>query len=63
MVVSGYMLVVMFLELNTYSYQLMIVGSALQSLSLFALSLATPDQFYLVSSPGDFVHGLPIYGD
>ncbi|KAG2340294.1 MFS general substrate transporter [Suillus weaverae] len=29
-------------------YQLMIVGSALQSLSLFTLSLAKPDQFYLI---------------
>ncbi|KAG1768741.1 major facilitator superfamily domain-containing protein [Suillus placidus] len=29
-------------------YQLMIVGSALQSLSLFMLSLAKPDQFYLI---------------
>ncbi|KAG1767665.1 major facilitator superfamily domain-containing protein [Suillus occidentalis] len=29
-------------------YQLMIVGSALQSLSLFALSLAKPGQFYLI---------------
>ncbi|KAG1733990.1 major facilitator superfamily domain-containing protein [Suillus lakei] len=29
-------------------YQLMIVGSALQSLSLFTLSLAKPGQFYLI---------------
>ncbi|KAG1878464.1 MFS general substrate transporter [Suillus tomentosus] len=29
-------------------YQLMIVGSALQSISLFALSLAKPGQFYLI---------------
>ncbi|KAG1807028.1 uncharacterized protein BJ212DRAFT_1580520, partial [Suillus subaureus] len=29
-------------------YQLMIVGSALQSLSLFALSFAKPGQFYLI---------------
>jgi hypothetical protein len=31
------------------SYHLMIVGSSLQSLSLFTLSCAKPDQFYLVS--------------
>jgi hypothetical protein len=39
------------------SYPLMIVGSLLQSLSLFALSLAKPNQFYLVSSPDDIVDG------
>ncbi|KAG1767668.1 major facilitator superfamily domain-containing protein [Suillus occidentalis] len=36
-------------------YRLMIVGSLLQSISLFALSFAKPGQFYLVSSPTNLV--------
>jgi hypothetical protein len=63
MVVSCHMLVVLLLALIADSYQLMIVGSALQSLSLFMLSLAKPGQFYLVSRPGNSADGLLICGD
>jgi MFS family permease len=42
----------------------MIVGSLLQSISLFALSFTKPGQFYLVSSPTNLViDGLPICCD
>ncbi|KAG2140788.1 major facilitator superfamily domain-containing protein [Suillus cothurnatus] len=45
-------------------YRLMIVGSLLQSLSLFALSFAKPGQLYLVSSTTNLiVDGLLIRGD
>jgi MFS family permease len=48
----------------TDSYQLTIVGSLLQSLSLFALSFTKPGQFYLVSNPTDLlVDGLLIRRD
>jgi MFS family permease len=51
-------------ELITDSYRLMIVGSLLQSISLFALSFAKPGQFYLVSSLTNFVvNGLPKHCD
>jgi hypothetical protein len=63
MVVSCRMVVVLLLALIADSYHLMIVGSVLQSLSLFVLSLAKPGQFYLVSCPGNSVDGLPICGD
>ncbi|KAG1837275.1 major facilitator superfamily domain-containing protein [Suillus subalutaceus] len=39
-------------------YQLMIVGSALQSLSLFTLSLARPGQFYLIFMVQGVLSGL-----
>ncbi|KAG2133319.1 major facilitator superfamily domain-containing protein [Suillus clintonianus] len=45
-------------------HRLMIVGSLLQSLSLFALSFTKPGQFYLVSSPINLVvDGLPMCCD
>jgi MFS family permease len=48
----------------TDSYRLMIVGSLLQSISLFALSFAKPGQFYLVSSPiNPVIDGPPIRCD
>jgi len=43
------------------SYHLMIVGSLLQSISLFMLSLAKPEQFYLVSSARNLTDWLPEY--
>jgi hypothetical protein len=42
------------------SYHIMIVGSSLQSLSLFALSFAKPGQFYMVSSLADLIDVLPM---
>jgi hypothetical protein len=49
------------LGLISDSYQLMILGSLLQSLSLFALSFAKPGQFYMVSVPTGFIGGLLIF--
>ncbi|KAJ8582729.1 hypothetical protein M405DRAFT_867595 [Rhizopogon salebrosus TDB-379] len=43
-------------------YQLVIVGSIFQSLSLFALSFAKPNEFHLVSTPADLVDGPLICG-
>jgi hypothetical protein len=50
----------LFITLIDDSYYLMIMGSFLQSLSLFALSFAKPGQFYMVSVPAGFIGGLPI---
>jgi hypothetical protein len=51
----------LFIRLIADSHHLMIVGSSLQSLSLFALSFAKPGQFYMVSSPADLIDVLPIF--
>jgi hypothetical protein len=53
----------LFITLIADSYHLMIVGSLLQSLSLFTLSFAKPGQFYMVSVPAGFIAGLPICSD
>jgi hypothetical protein len=49
-VVSQHFLIANWLALITNSYQLMIAGSLIQSVSLFTLSLVKPGQFYLVRS-------------
>jgi len=54
-VVSQHMIIASCLALITSSYHLMLVGSLLQSVSLFTLSLAKPGQFYLVNSTGSFI--------
>jgi hypothetical protein len=51
----------LFMMLIDDSYHVMMVGSSLQSLSLFTLSFAKPGQFYMVSSPADLIDGLPIF--
>ena len=49
-VVSQHILTASWLALIANSYQLMIAGSLIQSVSLFTLSLVKPGQFYLVRS-------------